>query len=77
MIELTHSATVMIDVALCGQSPRGACVNLRKTKGGKHGRFVVEMLARRVDPATLPNEKDPMVILTKLWEWNQRKLAKE
>lgn len=74
IIEITHSATVMIDVQLCGQPHRGAVVQMKKTKGGKHGRFVIEVLPRRISPAQLADEKDPAPVLTRLWEMNARKL---
>lgn len=73
ILELTHTATVMLDVQLCGQPHRGTIVNIKKTKGGKHGRFVIEVIARRADKATLPDERDPSVTLEKLWKMNERR----
>jgi hypothetical protein len=75
MVELTHAALVLIDVQLCGQAHRGSIVNLRKSKGGAHGRFVIEMKERRIDPKTLPDEKDPQPVLEKLWALNEKRLA--
>jgi hypothetical protein len=73
IIELTHTAIVMLDVLLVGQPHRGAVVQMRKTKGGKHGRFLIDVLPRRVDPVTLPVAVDPETRLRKLWELNEKR----
>jgi len=73
IIELTHTAMVMIDVALCGQPHRGCMVLMKKTKGGKHGRFVIDVKTQRIDAATLPDERDPEPLMLKLWAFNERR----
>lgn len=73
ILEITQTATVMIDVQLCTQPYRGAYVVMNKTAGGKHGRFVVEMMPRRIDPITLPIALDPAPIMKKLWALNEKK----
>lgn len=77
IIELTQTALVMLDLQLCGQPVRGTMVNIAKTKGGKHGRFVVEVVPRRIDAATLCDERDPEPVLRKLWLHNAKVLAEK
>lgn len=73
ILEMTYVGLVMMEVQLCGQPMRGAMYRIGKTKGGKHGRFQIECMPRRVDPATLPPEIDPAPILEKLWRINENK----
>lgn len=73
ILEITHMCTVILDVQLCGQPWRGSYCVLSKTKGGKHGRFVVEVMPRRIDANTLPNEINPAPILEKLWAMNDKR----
>jgi len=71
IIELTHTAIVMIDVQLCTQPLRGSQIKFCKTKGGKHGRFVIEILPRRIGGTTLPDPKSPESYLRRLWKINE------
>jgi hypothetical protein len=73
VIEITHVACVMIDIQLCGQPLRGSQLRMAKTKGGKHGRFVLDLVPRRIDEKTLIAPKPPEILLGKLWEINERK----
>jgi len=57
------------DKPLCGLQ-----VRIRKTKGGKKGRYIIEILERRVDPATLPQERDPLDTLLFLWKCKNQHL---
>lgn len=71
IIELTLPALALIEMQLALQPLRGTQVKLAKTKGGKHGRFLVEVLGRRVDPATLPPAANPQTTLEWLWKINE------
>lgn len=71
IIELTLSALALLDMQLAMQPMRGTQCKIGKTKGGKHGRFVLEVLGRRVDVATLPEASKPEETLTWLWEKNE------
>jgi len=71
ILELTLPAIALIEMQLAMQPLRGAQVKLAKTKGGKHGRFVVEVLPRRVDSKTLPDAAAPLVTLEWLWKINE------
>lgn len=73
ILELTHSALASLDLSLAMRDYRGSMVQLRKTKGGAKGRFLVDVLDRRVTDQTLPPERDPAPILKKLWELNERR----
>lgn len=50
-----------------GETMRGMIFRVRRTKGGAKGRYICEVLQRRVDDATLPQEKDPLALLHYLW----------
>jgi len=73
IIEITHSALALLDVAIAGQPLRGSMVKIKKTDGGKHGRFVIEAMANRVASATLPDAHDCSKTLAELWKINERK----
>jgi len=67
-LELTQTACELIDKQVPeGENLRGQRMNIRKTKGGPKGRYIVDVLERRVDPLTLPEEKDPLETLRFLW----------
>lgn len=72
IIELTLPAMALIEIQLAGQPFRGTQVKISKTKGGKHGRFLVEVLPRRVGGQTLPDAHNPADTLAKLWSINER-----
>ena len=73
ILELTHSALATLDLSLAMRDYRGSMVQLRKTKGGAKGRFIIEVLERRVTDQTLPPERDPTPVLQKLWALNERR----
>lgn len=50
-----------------GQNWRGMIFKARRTKGGAKGRYLVEVLERRVAHDDLPQEKDPRELLRFLW----------
>lgn len=67
-LELTLTACELIDKQLPeGENLRGQRINIRKTKGGPKGRYIVDVLERRIDPDTLAAEKDPLETLRFLW----------
>ena len=77
ILELTAQACYQIH-AQTGKQPDGAPVNwaglqvrIRKTKGGPKGRYLIEVLERKIDWPNLPVEKDVIAILRPLW--NARK----
>jgi hypothetical protein len=72
IIELTLPAIALVEIQLSNQPLRGTQVKLSKTKGGKHGRFVVEVLPKRISTATLPVAHDVATTMNKLWEINER-----
>ena len=72
IIELTLPAVALIEIQLNNQPLRGSQVRLSKTKGGKHGRFVVEVLPKRISGTTLPMAHDVAMTMNKLWEINER-----
>jgi len=71
IIELTLPALAMIEMQLAMQPLRGCQVKLAKTRGGKHGRYLVEVLSRRVDGATLPPAANPKETMEWLWKINE------
>lgn len=67
-LELTLTACNLLDKQVApGENFRGVQVRIRKTKGGAKGRYLVEVMPRRVDDVTLPQEKDPVETLRFLW----------
>jgi len=72
IIELTLPAIALVEIQLSHQPLRGAQLRLSKTKGGKHGRFVVEVLPKRISSPTLPAAHDVALTMNKLWEINER-----
>jgi hypothetical protein len=75
ILELTHSALATLDLSLAMREYRGSMVQLRKTKGGAKGRFLIDVLDRRVTDQTLPADRDPAPVLKKLWELNERRYS--
>lgn len=75
ILELTHAALATLDLSLAMRDYRGSMIQLRKTKGGAKGRFLIDVLERRVTDQTLPNERDPAPVLRKLWELNERRYS--
>lgn len=67
-IEITNIAWHLLEAqAPKGISLRGMMFRIRKTKGGAKGRFIIEVLERRLDEVMLPDEKDPYPVLKFLW----------
>ena len=71
LIELTHMAACMIDIQLATQPLRGSQFKIAKTKGGKHGRFVIEVLPKRISDTTLMPGKSPAKTMSELWDMNE------
>jgi len=70
-LELTQVATEQIWKAMRErESLRGIMMRVRKTAGGAKGRYLIELLDRSVDPATLPDVNNPEQILSYLWTVN-------
>jgi hypothetical protein len=67
-LELTYTACMMlIHSAEEGKPFNGLQVRISKTKGGPKGRYKVDVMPRRLDVGTLPDEKDPRTTLAFLW----------
>ena len=67
-IEITTRAWHLLDKQIPKkENLRGVQFRIYKTKGGPKGRFVVEVLERRAEVATLRQEKDPYPTLKFLW----------
>lgn len=68
-VELTNTACDLLCKVIPEDRPlRGFQIRIKKTRGGKHGRYLIECLERRVDPVTLPQERDPLTTLLFLWK---------
>ncbi len=69
-LELTPPACHVV-MLLCEErtSARGLILEVSKTKGGKHGRYIVRSTNTSVDVATLADPIDPLPTLRVLWEW--------
>jgi hypothetical protein len=67
-LELTSTAVEQIEGLIDEEKPlRGVTVSIRKTKGGRYGRYVCAIVSRDHSSANLPEEKDPYPILKFLW----------
>jgi hypothetical protein len=73
ILEITHSAVALLDVAIAGQPLRGSMVKIKKTDGGKHGRFIIEAMQNRFAGAQLPDAHDVSKTLAQLWKINESK----
>jgi hypothetical protein len=73
ILEITHSAVALLNVAIAGQPLRGSMVKIKKTDGGKHGRFVIEAMSNRFASAQLPDAHDCSKTLRQLWKINEQK----
>jgi len=49
------------------ETVRGTIFRVCRTKGGARGRYVVELLERKLDPDKLPAERTPGELLRYLW----------
>jgi len=73
ILEVTQLCIASL-LALNGESKlRGTIVKLKKSKGGAKGRYLVDVLPRRVSSETLPTERDPEPILQRLWAYNEKR----
>jgi len=67
-LEITPRAfELIVSLAEKEKSLRGLVITVAKTKGGAKGRYLIEVLQRRIDEKDLPQEADPLPILRKLW----------
>lgn len=67
-LEITPSAfSLLCNLAPPNEDFRGLTMNVSKTKGGRKGRYVIEVQIGRRDTAQLPEEEDPLPILRYLW----------
>lgn len=72
ILELTQVALQAIFDQV-GNKPtlRGVLIRAAKTKGGKHGRFVIEVLPRAAIQTSDIREIEPEPIVRKLWKINE------
>lgn len=77
ILEITdHACQQLVAQTMNRVHLRGVMMKVRKSKGGKHGRFVLEVM-ERTDP--IPDavpEIEPIPILKKLWDLNEERLKK-
>jgi len=67
-LELTRTAYEIFKHQLHhGKDWRGMRFQINKSKGGKKGRFKINVLEHRIDPRDLPPSFDPVGILRFLW----------
>jgi hypothetical protein len=67
-LEFTATAWELIVSQLPpGEDLRGVVIRVARTKGGAKGRYLIELLERRMDPDTLPKPADPLQTLRFLW----------
>jgi len=67
-IELTPTACQTLDALIPAEENfRGKLLNFSKTKGGKHGRFIISVTATTANMHGAPAELDPVNILRYLW----------
>lgn len=77
ILEVTDNCVEQILVHAAGRNNlRGMLIKIQKTKGGKHGRFMVGVLPR--DTSVNPDivEIEPLPILKKLWDLNEARLSR-
>lgn len=67
-VEITANAVEQLFKQLPPRtSLRGFMCSIKKTKGGAKGRYIINVLERRVAPEQLPQAKDPLEVLRFLW----------
>jgi hypothetical protein len=67
-LEMTATAWKILEAQIKdGTTVRGCIVRLSRTKGGAKGRYLIEVLERRIPEDDLPPAKDPMPTLRMLW----------
>lgn len=68
-LELTASAVERLAIFVpTGKTLRGLIVQIGKSKGGVRGRYIVQVLERRMADEELPAEIDPYPTLQFLWK---------
>lgn len=67
-LEITSTCFHLLEAQLPDKTNwRGIRFRLRRTKGGAKGRYLVEVLERRIPDEELPQEQDPLGTLRMLW----------
>lgn len=67
-LELTEKAVFQLLRFMAGRpSLRGSIVKVGKSKGGSHGRYVIEVLERVLPVDELPASESPLPVLEFLW----------
>jgi len=67
-LEITQTCwEMLVQQAHPGHDLRGMMFRLNKTRGGPKGRYVVQVLERRIEEAELLKELDPLPTLEFLW----------
>lgn len=85
--EISHEQPVFLELTrracelLWAQAPqdenlRGVQVRISKTKGGSKGRYLVNVLERRVPDEHLTADKDPVEVLRYLWRCKNQHVQK-
>jgi hypothetical protein len=67
-LEITATAWALIEAQVKrGEDLRGIIIRVGRTKGGAKGRYLIEVLERRIPAVDLPEERDPLATLRMLW----------
>lgn len=67
-LEITNTCnSLLLNQAPKDQHLRGLIFRIRKSKGGRYGRYILDVIDRREDEDKLPQEQDPQPILRYLW----------
>ena len=73
-LELTLHAVKAIELQMDKRPDwRGSIMSVRKSKGGKQGRYIIDVKERTIDPQDLPQAADPLETLRFLWRCNKGK----
>src|SRR5205814_5942315 len=60
-LELTALAWgILLSQVRVGENLRGSIIKVSRTKGGPRGRYMIEVLERRIADDALPEERDPL-----------------
>jgi len=72
-LEITPTVWEMIDSLVFKEDTlRGLMIKVKKTPGGRYGRYEIELLERKAPIEQLPRESDPTQILEFLWRCKNR-----
>jgi hypothetical protein len=67
-LEFTATAWgLILSQIRAGEDLRGLIMRVGRTKGGAKGRYLIEVLERRIPESDLPQERDPLTTLRMLW----------